>query len=513
MFQRLNDNNLKLKTSKCEFFRREITYLGAHRLRRMEVQTDPEKLKAVSTWPVPKSVREVRRFLGFTGYYRRFVKDFAKIARPLNDLLLGHCTSDRKKHTSKKTQKTAAPFIWEEAQQTAFETLREKLIEPPVLAYADYRLPFILHTDASGTGLGAVLYQHQDGRDRVVSYASRSLKPAERRYPAHKREFLALKWAVCEKYYDYLYGSKFEAVTDNNPLTYVLTTAKLDATGQRWVAELSNFNFNITYRSGRNNADADSLSRQSTEDTVPIEDTFPDILRAISCATSASIEEVPLIDGIGIPDAPDDKDIPDYLLRGTALTNQDWRRAHNDDPDISFMIECISQNHKPDAQQAMDRGVDTRFLKNLTSYVVEDGVLLRKTNVDGYMTTQMVVPKSLQELIFRAYHDDLGHQGRDRTLSVMKTRVFWPGIDKDVKIRIRNCGRCIRRKKSPTKAAELVNITSTVPMGVVCVDYLTLEMSKGGYENILVITDHFSRYAQAIPTRNQTAKTTAKVFV
>ncbi len=121
-----------------------------------------------------------------------------------------------------------------------------------MLAYADYRLSFKLHTDASGTGLGAVLYQCQEGVDRVVAYASRSLKPAEKRYPAHKLEFLALKWAVCEKYHDYLYGSKFEAITDNNPLTYVLTTAKLDATEQRWVSELSNYNFTITYRSGQN---------------------------------------------------------------------------------------------------------------------------------------------------------------------------------------------------------------------------------------------------------------------
>ena len=106
-------------------------------------------------------------------------------------------------------------------------------------------MPFSLHTDASGTGLGAALYQLQNGVKRVVAYASRSLKPAEKNYPAHKLEFLALKEAVSEKFQDYLYGTKFEAITDNNPLTYILTTAKLDATGQRWIAALSNYNFNI----------------------------------------------------------------------------------------------------------------------------------------------------------------------------------------------------------------------------------------------------------------------------
>ena len=126
------------------------------------------------------------------------------------------------------------PFIWTESQQNATETLKEKLISAPILAYADYSLPFRLHTDASNVGLGSVLYQCQDDVDRVVAYASRSLKPSERNYPAHKLEFLALKWAITEKYHDYLYGAKFDVVMDNNPLTYVFTTAKLDATGQRW---------------------------------------------------------------------------------------------------------------------------------------------------------------------------------------------------------------------------------------------------------------------------------------
>ena len=134
------------------------------------------------------------------------------------------------------------------------------MTQPPVLAYADYRLLFRLHTDASSSGLGAVLYQRQNGEDKVVSYASSSLKPAEKNYLAHKLEILALKLAVTDKYHYYLYESKFKAVTDNNPLTYVLTSAELDATGQIWVAAMSAYNFNLTYRIGINNADTDGLS-------------------------------------------------------------------------------------------------------------------------------------------------------------------------------------------------------------------------------------------------------------
>ena len=114
--------------------------------------------------------------------------------------------------------------------------------------------------------------------------------------------------------------------------------------------------------------------------------------------------------------------------------------------------------------------------------------------------------------MFKAYHDDLGHQGRDRTISLLRQRFFWPGMNRFVKEKVKACDRCIRRKTPHVKAAPLVNISSSAPMELVCIDYLSLERSKGGFENILVITDHFSRYAQAIPTRNQTAQTTARVL-
>ena len=136
------------------------------------------------------------------------MKDFAAIARPLTDLLIGHPTntkSERKRNNDNRTH-----FIWGPAQQDSFDAIKRHLISPPVPANADYTKPFSLHTDASYTDLGAVLYKKQDGKSRVIAYVIRSLKPAEKKYPAHKLEFLALKWAVVEKFHDYLYGSKFE---------------------------------------------------------------------------------------------------------------------------------------------------------------------------------------------------------------------------------------------------------------------------------------------------------------
>ena len=255
VFQRLGDAGLKLKPAKCRLFQKSIKYLG-HVVSEHGVSTDPDKIAAVKAWPKPQNISEVQSFLGFVSFYRRFIPKFSKVARPLHKLVQESGASGQKKRRMKNL-----PFCWGPEQQAAFEELIRLVTAAPVLAFADYTKPYVLHTDASGDGLGAVLYQKQDGLERVIAYASRGLSNAERNYPAHKLEFLALKWAVCEKFHDYLYGSEFTARTDNNPLTYVLTSAKLDATGQRWVSHLANYRFDIEYRSGKQNVDADALSR------------------------------------------------------------------------------------------------------------------------------------------------------------------------------------------------------------------------------------------------------------
>jgi len=259
VFSRLAEHNLKLKPSKCEFFKTSVTYLG-HVVSEQGIETDPEKTSSVESWPVPKNVKELRQYLGFVGYYRRFIKDFAKLTQPLNKLLQGHVTDKNVKAKSKKKIKHV-PWSWGDQEQEAFEKVKAALLQPPILAFANYNDSFFVHTDASGYGLGAILYQKQDGIERVIAYASRGLRPSERNYPAHKREFLALKWAVTDKFADYLQGVEFEVITDNNPLTYVLSTARLDATSQRWVAALANFDFSISYKKGKLHTDVDGLSR------------------------------------------------------------------------------------------------------------------------------------------------------------------------------------------------------------------------------------------------------------
>ena len=252
-------------------------------------------------------------------------------------------------------------------------------MNPPALAYADYRLPFKLHTDASTTGFGAVLYQHQDEQDRVVAYASRSLKTSERNYPAHNLEFLALKWAITEKFHDYLYGATFDVVTDNNPLTYVFTTAKLDATGQRWLAELSNYNCSISYRSGKRNADADGLSRRKEKTEIAI---FPDVLKALCNAVicnAVTADEVPISDILTdsavepVSNVDEDQEVSTEFLQGTALTTHQWHKAQSSDGNIRVIIDGLLEGHRPSTED--NRQLDKRYLLAWDNFTLKDGIL------------------------------------------------------------------------------------------------------------------------------------------
>ena len=154
---------------------------------------------------------------------------------------------------------------WDEQCQKVFDALKDLCTSTQILAYADYKKEFQLHTDVYKKGLGGVLYQKdENGLQRVIAYASQSLSHMERNYPAHKLEFLALKWVVTDRFHKYLYGGKFDVFTDNNPLTYILTSAKLNACGQRWVASLANYDFRLFYKTGRSNVEANALSRIPT---------------------------------------------------------------------------------------------------------------------------------------------------------------------------------------------------------------------------------------------------------
>ena len=251
------------------------------------------------------------------------------MANPLNKLISGENAT--KKH--KKVE-------WDEKCEEAFIALKEQCCNPPILAYADYGKPFKLHTDASGLGLGAILYQTQeDGTDRVIAYASRTLSKSEKNYPAYKLEFLALKWSVHDRFHEYLYGGRFEVFTDNNSLTYILTPAKLDATGQRWVANLANYTFSIKYKSGSSNVDADALSRNLWDmqvDTAIVKSiineegsTQTPLYESYGPNTNLLHSELVIakggyITGIVPPELE--------IVKTTTMTREDWMAAQKQDP-------------------------------------------------------------------------------------------------------------------------------------------------------------------------------------
>ena len=293
VFDKLRSTGLKLSPKKCSFFMKKVKYVG-HIVSEHGIETDPGKTETVLNWPKPTTPEEVRQFIGFVCYYRRFIPNFSQTARPLTILM----PTPRSTNKRKSKQQDKAKWKWGPEQDTAFENLKKALASPPILGYANYSLPFELHTDASQLGLGAVLYQSQQGQKRVISYASRGLSKAERNYPVHKLEFLALKWAITEKFHDYLYGNTFTVYTDNNPLTYVLSSAKLDATGHRWLASLSNYSFKIVYRPGKTAADADGLSRLKNNESASStrEEISSDSLHAICHAVQA----VPYVECLSI---------------------------------------------------------------------------------------------------------------------------------------------------------------------------------------------------------------------
>lgn len=188
---------MKLSPSKCQFFQTSVCYLG-HIVSNRGMETDPNKVSALHTWPRPQTLKEIKSFLGFSGYYHRFVEGYSRIVKTLNDLTKGYPPCKKSKNPPpcpKGYFIVKEPFAdrWTPTCQKAFETVIEKRTTAPMLGFANPRLPYVLHTDASISGLGAALYQEQEGDMQVIVYASRGLSSSEKRYPAHKLEFLALK--------------------------------------------------------------------------------------------------------------------------------------------------------------------------------------------------------------------------------------------------------------------------------------------------------------------------------
>jgi hypothetical protein len=239
VLQRLREHHLYAKLSKCDFWLKEIKFLG-HTISQAGIAVDPDKVQEVMNWKPPTTVRQIRSFLGLAGYYRRFIPDFSRIAKPITELL-----------------KKEAKFVWSQKCEDAFHALRQHLTTAPVLAQPDNNKPFDVYCDASGTGLGCVLMQD----NRVIAYASRALRPHEQNYPTHDLELAAVVHAL-KMWRHYLMGTHCNIFTDHKSLKYIFTQADLNMRQRRWLELIKDYDLEVHYHPGKANVVADALSRK-----------------------------------------------------------------------------------------------------------------------------------------------------------------------------------------------------------------------------------------------------------
>lgn len=514
VLKRLKSRGIKLNIIKCHLFKQKVKYLGRI-ISKEGYQADPNDAVALEKFrKPPKTVGELRSLLGFIGYYRSYVKNFSIILKPIYDLLKGDSSQEVKtpKGKKKQQQKTAQldsriKINWTNEHQQILNNIIDILKSPQVMSFPDFEKPFVMHCDASEMGLGAVLCQKQDDKLKVISYASRTLTPAEKNYHLHsgKLEFLALKWAVTEKFRDYLlHGPAFDIYTDNNPLTYVLTSAKLNATGLRWVAELANFKFKIHYRSGKKNKDADYLSRHPISELEQFESEDHNIIESdnIRLVTNSIQTHQPNISlDINLLQLPAADEI-------TTVNSKQLIECQQQDDDIKPVYQFVQLNIKPSREEWRKLSYNSKLLmQQFRKLKIQNQILVRE--IKDF--SQIILPTNLRHIVYSELHSKMGHLGTDKVFDLARRRFYWPKMYRDIETFVTKQCKCIKRKKpNRSDRAPLVPIESQYPFEIVSMDFLKLDKAKGGYEYVLVVTDHFTRYVQAYGTKTKSAKSAAE---
>ena len=417
-----------------------------------DVAPDTNKIAVVQKWPTPTDVTEVRQFLRLASYDRRYVKNFADIAAPLHHL----------------TQKAVA-FNWEENCQHSFQVLKDALTQAPVLGHPCFKKGFPLQTDASAVGIGAVL--EQEGH--VIAYASRSLTTPERQYSVIERECLAVVFAV-KHFRHYLLGRPFSLHTDHQPLQW-LSAQKMEGRLWRWALALQEFDFEIKYRRGSSNANADALSHIPASEICSATLITPEL-------TAHRILEEQQRDAVL-------QQVIQHLKSQNSTSKPNWKQ---------FPLKRYSQ-----------------LLKQLH---LVDGVLCHRF-IPGPLEeiiTVPVMPTSLQEVAFHSCHDIMSagrHQGTEKTLDRLKQMAYWVGMAKATELYCRSCNVCQQSKLPMALAVPMTNVPIGRPWQMLAVDVLEVPMSSHGNRYLLVLQNYFTKWAEAVPMPDQTAERIVRALI
>lgn len=451
VLDKLREANLTVNMKKSQFFRTNLTFLG-HVVTANGVAVDDEKIRAVQAFPVPTNLKQLQRFLGMAGWYHRFVPNFSALTEPLNVL-----------------KRKGVKFHWTAECQTAFEAVKQYLISAPVLGHPDFKLPFIVYTDASDVGLGAVLVQRTGiGTEQVLAFASRTLNKAERNYSTTEQECLAVVWAV-EKWRYYLEGRPFTVVTDHSSLMWVFKTQKPSTRLIRWALRLQEFSFTVEYRKGKYNTVPDALSRAPVEDPK-----HPPVTCAIVLRSK--------------------RDTSDQLL----VTDENLWKAQQEDPFAQDLYKEIT-----------DKG-DGVEVHNSHYTILEDKIY-RVVKLPHKTIYQVYIPPSLRQQLLHHYHNSplSGHLGRYKTYKRLQALVYWPKMSMDVRDYVRCCRACQMYKPETRKPpGKLQQTTVSRPWEMLGVDLMgPFPRSSSGNLHLLVFVDYLSRWVELFPLRKATAET------
>ena len=469
VFERLHEAGLRLKPRKCAFALREVTYLG-HVISEAGISVDPSKVEKIWSYPTPTNLKSLRQFLGIASYYRRFTPQFSKVAEPLYAL------------TRKNT-----PFVWSSSCEEAFVRLKELLTSPPVLAFPNFEQPFILETDASGLGLGAVLCQEQDdGTIRPIAYASRTLQKHERNYGISELEALAVVWAT-KHFHVYLYGHKCKVLTDHSALKSLLNTPHPSGKLARWGLALQELDLTIEYRPGKQNSAADALSR------IPLDTDTNSVIETVSQETALKPREAIVATLQSVPSRQEEE--------------CEWHKLQAVDGEFTDLITFMKTGNLPTTDFEARRA-----LLISDRYTVLDDPLYY-TQPDGRL--QLAVPRDQRQKIIEEAHGGVmaGHLREMKTYSQLQKHYWWPNMRADIRKWCLSCLVCASHRVGRAQKPPLSPIPVAGPFDCIGVDIIQFPCSYDGNKYALVFMDYLTKWPEVFAIADQKAETVAQALV